>query len=174
VEATGTAPLSYQWYQGTSPSTTIPIAGATTSSYTTPALTSTTSYWVRVTNAYGTANSVTATITITAGGANNNPIANPDAVTVLVNSTATPIPVLANDSTAPDVGETLTVTAVTQSVNGGTVARITTGINAGKVSYRPKANFVGIDTFTYTISDGRGGVATATVTVTVASSGGES
>ena len=64
VVATGTAPLTYQWYVGTSGTTTTPIAGATASSYTTPALTSTTSYWVRVSNASGTADSATATITI--------------------------------------------------------------------------------------------------------------
>ena len=50
VAATGTAPLTYQWYVGTSGTTTSPIAGATASSYTTPALTTTTSYWVRVSN----------------------------------------------------------------------------------------------------------------------------
>ena len=68
VVATGTAPLTYQWYQGTSPSTTTPINGATSSSYTTPALTSTTSYWVRVTNSVNSANSNTATVTVTSSG----------------------------------------------------------------------------------------------------------
>jgi hypothetical protein len=64
VVATGTA-LSYQWYQGTSGTTTTPIGGATASSYTTAALTSTTSYWVRVSNAFGSpADSTTATLTI--------------------------------------------------------------------------------------------------------------
>ena len=64
VTATGDAPLSYQWYQGTSGSTGSPIAGATSSSYTTPALTATASYWVLVSNGCGNANSVTATITV--------------------------------------------------------------------------------------------------------------
>jgi glucose/arabinose dehydrogenase len=64
VGAAGTAPLSYQWYVGASGTTTAPIAGATANSYTTPALTSTGSYWARVTNASGTADSSTATITI--------------------------------------------------------------------------------------------------------------
>jgi hypothetical protein len=67
VTATGTAPLSYQWYIGASGNTSNPIAGATSSSTTvTPA--STTSYWVRVTNSCGTANSNTATMTVTGGG----------------------------------------------------------------------------------------------------------
>jgi hypothetical protein len=64
VAASGTAPLSYQWYVGTSGNTAIPIGGATSSSYTTPALTSTTRYWVRAANAAGTANSNTATISV--------------------------------------------------------------------------------------------------------------
>jgi hypothetical protein len=64
VTATGTEPLTYQWYVGASGTTTNPIGGATGRSYTTPALTSTTSYWVRVENAFGTADSTTATILV--------------------------------------------------------------------------------------------------------------
>jgi hypothetical protein len=64
VTATGTAPLAYQWFVGTSGSTGSPIGGATSSSYTTPPLTSTTSYWVRVSNVAGTAASTTATISV--------------------------------------------------------------------------------------------------------------
>ena len=37
VTASGTAPLSYQWYQGTSGTTTTPV-GANAASFTTPAL----------------------------------------------------------------------------------------------------------------------------------------
>jgi hypothetical protein len=68
VVATGTAPLSYQWYVGQSGDTSSPISGATSSSYTTPPLSTATSYWVRVTNAAGSVNSNTATITV--GAAN--------------------------------------------------------------------------------------------------------
>ncbi|MDQ3457325.1 MAG: hypothetical protein M3513_18095 [Actinomycetota bacterium] len=64
VVATGTAPLSYQWYLGASGDTSDPIDGATASSYTTPALVATTSYWVRVSNDTGVADSATATVTI--------------------------------------------------------------------------------------------------------------
>jgi hypothetical protein len=56
--------LSYQWYVGTTGTTTSPIAGANASSYTTPALTSKTSYWVRVSNSVGIADSHTATVII--------------------------------------------------------------------------------------------------------------
>ena len=67
VGATGTAPLSYQWYQGVSPDTASPVSGATSASFTTPALTTSTSFWVRVSNTAGIANSNTATITVDLG-----------------------------------------------------------------------------------------------------------
>lgn len=64
VTVTGTAPIAYQWYQGAAGVTTTPISGATAAGYTTPALTATTSYWVKATNACGSASSATATITV--------------------------------------------------------------------------------------------------------------
>jgi LPXTG-motif cell wall-anchored protein len=60
-------------------------------------------------------------------------------------------------------GDPLTVTDVTDPVNGSVT------VNAdGTVTYTPNADFEGIDTFTYTISDGNGSTDTATVEVTVA------
>jgi len=64
VGASGTTPLWYQWYRGSSGDASNPISGATSSSYTTPILTQTTSYWVRVTNSCGSADSNTANITV--------------------------------------------------------------------------------------------------------------
>jgi hypothetical protein len=64
VWATGTAPLTYQWYRGSSGVTTNPIAGATSLSYKTPPLTSTSTFWVRVSNGAGSVNSRTVTITV--------------------------------------------------------------------------------------------------------------
>jgi hypothetical protein len=70
------------------------------------------------------------------------------------------ISVLANDAD-PD-GASLTVTDVTQGANGSVV------INPDNtVTYSPAPNFNGVDSFTYTISDGDGGSDTATVTVTI-------
>jgi hypothetical protein len=64
VAGTGTAPLSYQWYAGPSGTTTLPIAGATSSNYTTSPITATSRFWVRLSNAYGTTvDSAAATIT---------------------------------------------------------------------------------------------------------------
>lgn len=48
VTATGTSPMTYQWYAGTTGTTSNPIAGATSASYTTPALTASANYWVRI------------------------------------------------------------------------------------------------------------------------------
>jgi hypothetical protein len=64
VAVSGTAPLSYQWYQGLSGDTSNLIAGATSASYTTPVLTGTNLYWVQVTLVGSTVNSATATIIV--------------------------------------------------------------------------------------------------------------
>jgi hypothetical protein len=65
VIAAGTAPISYQWYQGTSGDTSHPINNATGSSVTvTPA--TTTSYWVHVSNSCNAigVNSTAAVVTL--------------------------------------------------------------------------------------------------------------
>lgn len=67
VTATGSAPLAYRWYQGASGTTTSPVTGATSATFTTPALGSTTSYWVRVSNTCGFVGSAAATVTVGAG-----------------------------------------------------------------------------------------------------------
>jgi hypothetical protein len=64
VTASGNGTLSYQWYQGPSGTTSNAISGATSNSYTTPALTATTSYWVQVTDSNGSTNSNTAVVLI--------------------------------------------------------------------------------------------------------------
>ena len=59
-------PFTYQWYEGTSGTTTTPV-GTNSASFTTPALTATKSYWVRVTstcNGSTSVNSSTATLTV--------------------------------------------------------------------------------------------------------------
>jgi cyclophilin family peptidyl-prolyl cis-trans isomerase len=106
----------------------------------------------------------TATVTLTVSAVNDVPTAGADAQTVLEDAAATVINVLANDSFAPDVNETLTVSAISQGSQGGT---ITLGTGGANVVYTPKANFNGTETFTYTLSDGNGGTATGTVTMTV-------
>jgi hypothetical protein len=71
------------------------------------------------------------------------------------------IDVLDNDYD-PDVGDSLGVDSVTPGANGDVDI-----IDDQHVQYRPDEGFNGIDSFTYTVSDGKGGIDTATVTVTV-------
>jgi hypothetical protein len=69
VVASGSAPFTYQWYIGASPSTTTPTGSNSSSLTVSP--TTNTQYWVRVTNSCGSANSNTATVTV------NAPVCNP-------------------------------------------------------------------------------------------------
>ncbi|MGE0880867.1 MAG: Ig-like domain-containing protein, partial [Acidimicrobiia bacterium] len=93
--------------------------------------------------------------------ATHAPVAVGDAATVVGDSTANPIDVLGNDSDLD--GDALAVIAV-DAPRSGTV---TIEPEGGFVRYTPVAGFVGLDAFTYTVSDGHGGQATARVNVTV-------
>lgn len=95
---------------------------------------------------------------------NNPPVANADSYTIRANDATTRLSVLDNDTSAPDQNETLTVLSVSQPLAGLVTLpdAPATGVN-----FRPESNFTGLATFTYTISDGRGGVASATVSVVV-------
>jgi Ig-like domain CHU_C associated len=55
---------SYQWYKGKTGNTGSPVRGATAAKFTTPVLKVSTSYWVRVSNAAGSANSKTLLIRV--------------------------------------------------------------------------------------------------------------
>ncbi len=104
------------------------------------------------------------TITVTAPAVNNPPSAVNDSYTVDRNSSANSLNVLANDSD-PD-GDVLSITAVSVPAHG------TASIVGNRVSYTPTPGYVGADSFTYTIADGRGGTASATVSITVANPAG--
>lgn len=100
----------------------------------------------------------TATVTFTVSGVNDGPDAVDDEASTN-NLTPVVIPVLAND-TDPE-NDALTVTEA--SVDVGSVV-----INPdGTLSYTPEADFGGVATITYTITDGNGGFDTATVSVNV-------
>ena len=90
--------------------------------------------------------------------ANTAPIANNDAKT-LEQGQSTTVDVLANDTDADN--DPLTITNITNSNNG------TATISNNRINYSPKVGFSGIDTYTYTIDDAKGGIATATITFTV-------
>ena len=87
VTATGTAPLSYQWSQnGTA------ISGATSSSYTTPAETTSangTQFTVVVSNSVGNVTSNAATLTVNAAPVAPSITTQPSSVTITAGQTAT-------------------------------------------------------------------------------------
>jgi len=126
-----------------------------------PAFNGTTAFTYTISD--GNGGTATATVTVVVSGVNDPPTASDDTATVAEDSGTTAIDVLANDSIAPDVGETLVVTAVTQPANG--VAAVAAGGTG--VTFTPAKDFFGATAFTYTISDGNGGVDTASVAVTV-------
>ena len=86
VTAGGTSPFSYQWYQATSNLDTSHPVGSNSPSFTTPALTQPTSYWVRVTNDCGTANSNIAAINITGQCTPPSFAINPASATIVAGS----------------------------------------------------------------------------------------
>jgi formylglycine-generating enzyme required for sulfatase activity len=65
VSSTGSAPFTYQWYRGNLGATTAPV-GTNSPSFTTPDLTQTTKYWVKITNAFGEIQSNSITVTVIA------------------------------------------------------------------------------------------------------------
>lgn len=106
-----------------------------------------------------------ATVTVTVTAVNDAPTANNDSFSVDEDSTGNTLDVLANDSAGPgETTDTLTVTQVGSTSNGGTVA---IGPGGASVTYTPPAGVIGTDTFTYTVTDGGGLTATATVTVDI-------
>lgn len=112
-----------------------------------------------------TPNTANGTVTVTVTAVNDPPAVTNDTVTVQEDAGDTVINVLANDSAGPaDEPQTLTVSAVGTPDQGGTVQIGTGGAN---VVYRPKANFFGIEKFTYTARDSAGATTVGTVTVTV-------
>ncbi len=94
------------------------------------------------------------------GSVNTAPIANADSFTVQQDSGVTRFAVLDNDSDAD--GDTLTITEITNISNGGTAT-----VNGTRIDYQPASGFSGVESFTYAVSDGKGGTATAKVSVTV-------
>lgn len=89
VGASGTAPLSFQWFRGNSGNTASPVNGATSATLNTGALTQTTSFWVRVSNSCGTADSASATVTVSTTCTGPSIIAQPQSASVFSGGSAT-------------------------------------------------------------------------------------
>ncbi|MEM0962806.1 MAG: tandem-95 repeat protein [Bacteroidota bacterium] len=100
----------------------------------------------------------TVQITLTVTSSNTAPLASDDTAETDA-GTAVFIDVLSNDSDAD--ADQLSITSVTAPSEG------TASIASGQVRYAPRVGFAGSDSFSYTISDGKGGTASASVQVTV-------
>ena len=113
----------------------------------------------------GNGGSATATVNLTVAAVNDNPTAVNDSFNAREDQplVLTAAQLLANDSIAPDSGETLSIQSVQGAVNGSVALNPTTN----QITFTPTANYFGPASFTYTISDGNGGSATATVNLTV-------
>ncbi|KAA9325016.1 CUB domain-containing protein [Adhaeribacter soli] len=132
---------AYQWYSTASGATA--IAGATTASFTTPALTATTTYYVAVVNEYGCEGPRTAAI-----------------------ATINPIPTVVAGSNQTVCANAAPVTLTGYSPAGGTWSG--SGVSAGGI-FTPSAGLVGTVTLTYTVTqNGCTGTATKTITVSAA------
>jgi hypothetical protein len=107
----------------------------------------------------GNGGSDTATVIITVNPVNDPPDAVGDSASVNQNSSGNLIEVLANDSD-PDF-DPLTIVAVSDPAHGTVV------IVGNLVEYTPDPGYNGPDSFTYTISDGRGGTDTVIVNIIV-------
>ena len=148
VVATGTAPLTYQWSKGG-----IAIAGATSSTYTTPATVignNNSQYTVTVTNVAGTVTSTVATLTVT-------------------NSSLIP-PVLFCSNTAPPYNSSVTLVP---TFSGGTGVIGSAGIGSADItasavsgSSYPTPALTSAKTYTLSVTGTGGTSASATCTAT--------
>lgn len=93
----------------------------------------------------------------------NPPQALQDVLSVAEDGAAGTVVVISNDTSAPDGYEALRTTAVGPAAHGTTAL----SGDGRSVSYTPSANFVGSDSFNYTVTDEHGGSAMGTVQVTV-------
>ncbi|MGB6297254.1 MAG: tandem-95 repeat protein [Rivularia sp. (in: cyanobacteria)] len=103
----------------------------------------------------------TATVTVNVQAVNDLPSVQNDTATTN-EDTQISIDVLANDSDVD--GDNLTVSSVNSGNNGFTA------IVNNQIIYTPEANFIGEDSFTYSVDDGKGGINTAQVNVKVTES----
>ena len=121
------------------------------------------SFVYRISDGNGETDTATVTIFVSSAG-NNPPTAIDDSVTTN-EDVAIVIDVLIDNGPGsetdsdPDSGDSLTPVAGTDPANGGAVLN-----PDGTFTYTPDPDFVGQDSFVYTLSDGNGGTDTATGT----------
>ncbi|MDH5546946.1 MAG: tandem-95 repeat protein [Gammaproteobacteria bacterium] len=113
----------------------------------------------------GNGGSDTATVTITVNPINDAPVGTDDTYSSPEDTIFNVPNVLTNDVDVD--GDTISVTSADgTSAQGGTVVNN----SDGTFIYTPVLNFVGSDSFNYTISDGNGGSGSATVNLTITAS----
>ncbi len=114
----------------------------------------------QVTDSKGAAS--TATVIIGVSSINDVPASSNDTASIAEDNNVS-IAVLSNDSDVED-GTNLTVQIVSNPAHG------TATVNSDKtITYAPKANFNGNDSFTYKVTDKNGATSTSTVNITVTS-----
>ena len=108
------------------------------------------SYLVTVVADDGNGGAASIAVAIGIADVNEPPVAVEDAATT-DEDTATAVPVLENDSDE-DAGASLSIASASQPRNGGVI--VGAGSDGGVITYAPKTNFYGEDSFTYVVSDG--------------------
>jgi len=106
----------------------------------------------------GNGETAIATVTVAVAAVNDPPVAEDDVVITGEDAPVT-ILVLPNDSD-PD-SDVLSVESTSQPHHGTVIS------NGTSIIYTPDPNYVGMDSFTYTISDGKGETSTAVVSIEV-------
>lgn len=102
------------------------------------------------------------TVTITVVSVNDPPIAKDDVIEINLRESRYVLDVLENDSTEPDVGEVLSLVGVEDHPSLGSLS-----IEGNQLVLETAKQFRGEASFTYSVSDGNGGMADATVRVSV-------
>lgn len=115
-----------------------------------------------VANSHSELNTATVTVTVLN---DNAPVAGPDSAICLMNRSVD-VDVLANDSD-PDPGDAISITSGGITTSAGGYAGVAYGSDKQWYFYYPPTDFIGTDTFQYTIADSQGGTATGTVTIQV-------
>lgn len=149
-------PLTYALVSGTGPlHGTVTITGSEYTYTPAPGYVGTDAFSVEVTDGRG--GRATAQITITVFAP---PVAVPDLASTQQGEPVT-VAVLLNDTDPDGQPSPLTVESTTTPLNGTVTINV-----GGTVTYSPSASFYGVDTFSYTITDGAS-ASTSTVQITV-------
>jgi formylglycine-generating enzyme required for sulfatase activity len=151
VSATGSAPFTYQWYRGNLGATSAPV-GTNSPTFTTPALTVTTKYWVKTSNAFGEIQSSSVTVTVQANTAPT--ISDIAAQSITVDSNTGALAFTIGD--AQTAASSLTLSGSSSNTTLVPNANIVFGGSGASrtVTVTPASSQSGTATITVTVSDG--------------------